>query len=95
MAQDDPDDEPPLSSDAEVEELAWRIKRRVNCKKLRFSPCLKAAQAVVDGEISRHSIEELLENLDALRRHSKLKAPASAYFNGGLKKLLDRHRKPK
>lgn len=79
---------PPVSVDCEVDELARRIKKRVNCAKLRFAPCVKAAEAVVAGRISEHAIEELLENLESLRRNGRLTAPASCYFNGGLRKLL-------
>lgn len=79
-----------VSTDGDGDLQYWinRILRRVGCPNLRAAPCRRAAQAVLDGRLSENALEQLLENVETKRRNKQLNCPPSAYFNGGLNRLL-------
>lgn len=79
------------AEDALVEELVARIDRKVRDPKLRMSPKLKVARAVIALRISRADLESLLESVDRGQRHPRTyRCPPSAYAIGGFKKLFER-----
>lgn len=75
-----------------IEELAEAIFRRVDDPRLRRSPCLNIARAVVEGEVDPGLLMRALARLDELRAGGQLTSPPSAYFNGAVKRLLSKRR---
>ena len=75
-----------------VDELVDLMIRRVNDPRLRRSPCIKLAQAIVEGDVDQGLLMRALARLDELRSAGELTKPPSAYFNGAVKKLLGKRR---
>ena len=73
-----------------AEQFVASIQRRVDDAKLRASPCLKVAWAIVEGRVKRIDVELILDGLDQLRRKGTLRKEPGAYFTGGAKKLFAR-----
>lgn len=67
-------------SRADAHALAGEIYRRVGDRKLKQSPVLRVAWAVVEGRVPRDRLYRLLGRLDELRASGQLTCPASAYF---------------
>lgn len=71
---------------ARVEDLAAKLMAAVRCPRLRQSPCLRAAWAVIEGRVPLADVDAVLRSLEAAR--PRLRAPASAYFVQAIKRLF-------
>lgn len=69
----------------DVNRLVGEVFRRVGDSKLRQSPVLRVAWAVVEGRLPRERLYRILDRLDTLRKDGELNCPASAYFVVGAK----------
>lgn len=69
----------------DVNRLVGEVSRRVADAKLRQSPVLRVAWAVVEGRLPRERLYRILDRLDKLRQGGELTCPASAYFVVGCK----------
>lgn len=76
--------------DAAAREYAALIVRRVNCPQMAERSALKIARSVSDGHLLRRAVDDLLDNLDAIRAAQRLLVPASVYFHVGMRRIRSR-----
>lgn len=74
-----------------VTQLTQHIKAAVADKDMNHAIAIKAARAVVDGQLSQTTLVEILAALDAHRRAGTLRRSAGAFFCGALKKAFARN----
>ena len=66
------------------------IVKRVKCPKMDPRSARKIAREVYSGKIRKESVDDLLDNLGAVRKAGLLNCPASAYFHQGMKRIRSR-----
>lgn len=74
----------------QAKEYAALIVRRVNCPNMNGRSALKIARAVGSGTVRKSAVDDLLDNLDAIRQTPNLEVPASVYFHCGMRIIRSR-----
>jgi len=78
----------PAEQHARIESWANYFRRRVKDPKLRVSPCLKLASALVEGRVPEAAAMRILAYIDEHRAAGTLMGEPWMYFTGTVKKLL-------
>lgn len=70
------------------EQYITHWKRRIGDERMRLTPLVKLANAVLDGRLQPGRVEECLADLDETDRRGLLRNNRSSFANGFIKRLL-------
>lgn len=78
-------------TEAAVESLVAEIRARVADKRLKITPALRVARAVVDGDLPRKELAGILQWVETRRRDGTLTLPPWCAFVGCARQAFARH----